>query len=139
MSQKFTHFSSIYDLTREVSLPIKDKLPCPNMPMIIRRFPCISPSFLSPREPPLEVPTPRPEPFATSTVSVAELQGLERRLGSLESQVKGLRRAVLQQAGGGGGGGRRSEGSRVWYALTFAGWLMVPLVVVFMFHYRKTA
>ena len=72
-------------------------------------------------------------------MTAAELQAVEQRLQSLESQVKGLQRVVVQQAGGGGGGRRRNEGSRVWYALTFAGWLMVPLVVVFMFHYRKTA
>ena len=64
------------------------------------------------------------------------LRGFERRLQGLEVQVRGLQQAVLQ---GGGGARRRGEGSRVWYALTFTGWLMVPLVVVFMFHYRKTA
>ena len=92
-------------------------------------------------EPPLEVRHPRPEPPSTpaDNVTVGDLQSCERRLQSLESQVKYLQRAVLQGGAGGGGGGRRGEGSRVWYVLTFAGWLMVPLVVVFMFHYRKTA
>ena len=74
---------------------------------------------------------------AAAAVDRETLLNLEWRLQTVEQKVRGLQQAMLQQAAG--GGARRNEGSRVWYALTFAGWLMVPLVVVFMFHYRKTA
>ena len=62
------------------------------------------------------------------------LQDLERRLQSLEQQVHTLRQAVMQQ---GGRGNTSNQGFGVWPALTFATWLLVPLVVVFMAHYKK--
>ena len=68
-------------------------------------------------------------------VDQAMLQNLDRRVQSLEQQMRSVKQAVLQQNSR-GTPGRRGYG--VWHALTFAGWLMVPLVVVFMFHYRKT-
>lgn len=94
------------------------------------------------------VPTPhtRPPPSTTSVdipgMITAEqttmLRNLDRRVQSLEYQMKTVQQAVLKQASSSGGSNRQNTGSRVWNALTFAGWLMVPLVVVFMFHYHKT-
>ena len=63
-------------------------------------------------------------------------QNLERRVHNLEQQMTSLRQVVMQK---GSHAGPASQGHSVWSALTFAGWLMVPLVVVFMYHYRKTA
>ena len=63
-----------------------------------------------------------------------DLQDLERRVHSLEQQVHTLRQAVMQQ---GGRGSAPHQGFGVWPALTFAAWLLVPLVVVFMAHYKK--
>ena len=74
--------------------------------------------------------------FRPPIVPVAELESLGRRVQSLEQQMQTLRQAVIQQSGPSSSG---RQGYSVWNALTFAGWLMVPLVVVFMFHYRKTS
>ena len=74
----------------------------------------------------------------TAAVDQATIRNLDRRLQSLEQQMRTVRQAVLQQRNN-RGSGSQNQGSRVWYVLTFAGWVMVPLVVVFMFHYRKTA
>ena len=63
------------------------------------------------------------------------LTELERRVRTLEHQVQRLTntvvnsRSVTQSS---------SQGNGFWYVLTFTGWMMVPLVVVFMYHFKKS-
>ena len=75
-------------------------------------------------------------PLVTLQGDQAMLQNLDRRVQSLEQQMRSVKQVVLQQNSW---GTPERRGYGVWNALTFAGWLMVPLIVVFMFHYRKTA
>lgn len=59
--------------------------------------------------------------------------GLERRVKSLEQRVDRLTETVIRRDGG----ATLRQGNGFWYVMTFAGWMMVPLIVAFMYHYRK--
>ena len=58
----------------------------------------------------------------------------------LEGKVQRLTESFLSsQRSGGGDVGREGtdKGNGLWYVLTFAGWMMVPLIVVFMYQFKK--
>ena len=59
----------------------------------------------------------------------------ERRVRTLEQQVQRLTETIVRRDGA---SNPRQGGNGFWYVLTFAGWMMVPLVVAFMYHYKKT-
>ena len=71
---------------------------------------------------------------AMQSAEQAELLDLHRRVSNLEQQVQRLTETVVRRDSSSASAAR---GNSFWYALTFAGWVMVPLVVVYMFHYRK--
>lgn len=60
---------------------------------------------------------------------------VDQRLLELEMRVQSLENEVARVAVG--SGGSRNGPNRFWYVLTFAGWMMVPLIVVYVFHYKK--
>ena len=51
---------------------------------------------------------------------------------ALEQRVQRLEDDVARM-----GGTTGSAPSRFWYIVTFAGWMMVPLIVVYMYHYKR--
>lgn len=57
---------------------------------------------------------------------------LEARVRSLEQRMDRLTEAVVRRDGA-----EQRKGNGFWTVLTFAGWIMVPLVVVYLYHYRK--
>ena len=64
-----------------------------------------------------------------------DIADLERRVKSLEQKVQKVTEAVVRRDNT---LSDSRQGSRFWYVLTLAGWMMVPLIVTFMYHYRKT-
>ena len=65
----------------------------------------------------------------------ANVIGLERRVKSLEQRVDRLTDTVIRRDSG---GSLRQGNNGFWYVMTFAGWMMVPLIVAFMYHYKKS-
>ena len=61
------------------------------------------------------------------------VSGLERRVKSLEQRVDRLTEIAIHRDSG----GSPRQGNGFWYVMTFAGWMMVPLIVAFMYQYRK--
>ena len=55
---------------------------------------------------------------------------VNQRLLNLETKVQNLENSVAHAGSRGGPG-------RFWYILSFASWMMVPLIVVYVFHYKK--
>ena len=70
-------------------------------------------------------------------VASPSLTDLERRVRTLEHQVQRLTntvvnsRPVTQSSAA-------SQGNGFWYVLTFTGWMMVPLLAVVMYHFKKS-
>ena len=60
----------------------------------------------------------------------ASVKAIAERVTSLEARVCSLETNVDRRGSGPG---------RFWYILTFASWMMVPLVVVYLFHFRKNS
>ena len=84
--------------------------------------------------PPSSSTEPAPVPSLNPVPHPTEPTGLERRVRSLEERVDRLTEVVVHR-----GASAPAQGNRFWYALTLAGWVMVPLIVVYMFHYKKTS
>ena len=61
---------------------------------------------------------------------------LERRVRTLEHQVQRLTNTIVNSRASGAQSSQQGNG--FWYVLTFTGWMMVPLVVVFMYHLKKS-
>lgn len=59
---------------------------------------------------------------------------LNQRVRTLEQQVQRLRDVAVTR---GGSVHSAKDGNRFWYVVTFAGWMMVPLIMAFMYRYRK--
>ena len=59
---------------------------------------------------------------------------LDKRVKTLEQQVQRLKDIAVNR---GGPSGQVKQGNNFWYVLTFAGWMMVPLIVVYMYRYRR--
>ena len=76
------------------------------------------------------------EPFAGVQASPT-LVDLERRVRTLEHQVQRLTNTVVNSRPA-TQSSASSQGNGFWYVLTFTGWMMVPLVVVFMYHFKKS-
>ena len=72
------------------------------------------------------------EPQAVIQESPA-LTDLDRRVRSLEQQVQRLRDVAVNRSVP----GETKQRNNVWYVLTFAGWMMIPLIVMYMNRYRR--
>ena len=59
---------------------------------------------------------------------------LDKRVRTLEQQVQRLKDIAVNR---GGPAGQAKQGNNFWYVLTFAGWMMIPLIVVYMYRYRR--
>lgn len=74
-------------------------------------------------------------PVPTEELQLAEghvSPQLAQRVLDLEQQVQRLEADLARM-----GGTSRGGPSQFWYIVTFAGWMMVPLIVVCMYHYKK--
>ncbi len=58
---------------------------------------------------------------------------LEARVRLLEQRVDRLTEAVVRTDTMG-----QQKGNGFWTVVTFAGWIMVPLIVVYLYHFRKS-
>ena len=71
----------------------------------------------------------------------APTSDLERRVSTLETKLERLTETFLssQQQNSRVASGSSSVvgGSRFWYVVTFAGWMMVPLIVVCMYQFKN--
>ena len=65
------------------------------------------------------------------------LVDLERRVRTLEHQVQRLTNTVVSSRSS-TASAASSRGSNFWYVVTFTGWMMVPLIVVFMYRFKKS-
>ena len=65
------------------------------------------------------------------------LVDLERRVRTLEHQVQRLTNTVVSSRPSIASAGS-NRGNNFWYVVTFTGWMMVPLIVVFMYHLKKS-
>lgn len=70
-----------------------------------------------------------------AVVPPANLTGIERRVRTLEQQMQRLTETIVRREGA----GIPREGNGFWNVLTFAGWALIPLLLAFMYHYKKTA
>ncbi len=83
-----------------------------------------------PQQPP---PQPQPLPAPSSKPAAANTAELEGRVRVLEQRVDRLTDAALRRDST-----RQQKGNGFWNVVTFAGWIMVPLIVVYLYHYRKS-
>ena len=65
------------------------------------------------------------------------LVDLERRVRTLEHQVQRLTNTLVSSRPGTASAGS-NRGNNFWNVVTFTGWVMVPLIVVFMYHFKKS-
>lgn len=74
-----------------------------------------------------------------SNLPNANVSDIERRLRTLENKVQRLTETVLNHQDNlrRAGSNDDSGGNGFWYVMTFAGWMMVPLIVVFMYRFKK--
>ena len=79
--------------------------------------------------------TPAAVPPAIPVDIEQRVKTLEQQVKRLEQQVKRLTETVVHREGT--DSSRRRQGNGLWYVLTFAGLMTVPLVVAFMFRYKK--
>ena len=78
------------------------------------------------------------EAFSGGQVSPSMVD-LERRVRTLEHQVQRLTNSVVNSRPAAAAQSSASnQGNGFWYVLTFTGWMMVPLVAVFMYHFKKS-
>lgn len=61
---------------------------------------------------------------------------VERRLRTLENKVQRLTETFLNHQDNRRIGDSCDGGNGFWYVMSFAGWMMVPLIVAFMYRYK---
>ena len=59
---------------------------------------------------------------------------LDMRVRTLEQQVQRLKDVAVNR---GGVVHPDRGGNNFWYVVTFAGWMMVPLIVAYMYRYKR--
>lgn len=82
---------------------------------------------------------------APSSTAAAKASGaspdLERRVSTLETKLERLTETFLSSQQNPRGVARGADsaigGSRFWYVVTFAGWMMVPLIAVCMYQLKN--
>ena len=76
-------------------------------------------------------------PPTSSTAPSGPSSDLERRVTTLETKLERLTETFLSSQQNPRGATSPTGGSRFWYVVTFAGWMMVPLIVVCMYQFKN--